>query len=157
MIKKWNKYFFVLIILFTLAACNNANNNEDVYDDIVAQEQAFMRAFEQQDVSRLASLYSSQAQLLPIYRPFVETKSEIERFWRGLMTLGIASVKLETLEVESYGDNAHEVGRYTIHLSDGDMIDFGKYVVVWKKERDQWLLHRHIWTTSMIKANESRI
>lgn len=157
MVKKWNKYFFVLIILFTLTACNKPNINEGAYDDIVVQEQAFMRAFEQQDANQLANLYSEEAQLLPIYRPFVETKAEIARFWRGLMTLGIASVKLETLEVESYGDNAHEVGRYTIHLSDGDMIDFGKYVVIWKKESDQWLLHRHIWTTSMIKANESRI
>lgn len=116
-----------------------------------------MAAFTHADSTGLAKLYSVDAQLLPANRDFVSGRDDIKLFWQGLMHLGITTVKLETLEVDASGRQASEIGRYTIHTADDVMIDYGKYLVVWQQQQGQWFIHRHIWTTSMIKAHESRI
>ena len=64
------------------------------------------------------------------------------------MKMGIADVKLETVELESQGDLAVEVGRYILAGADGGAIDNGKYIVVWHHDGGTWKLHRDIWTTS---------
>jgi uncharacterized protein (TIGR02246 family) len=146
-------------IIFTLllAACSPPQEYDAVYDEIVAVEQAYMAAFQHGDATGMAKLYSEEAQLLPANRDFVSGRQEIKRFWQGLMQLGIKTVKLETVEVNHSGSQAFEVGRYTIHTADSEMIDYGKYLVVWHQYKTQGFIHRHIWTTSMVKAHESRI
>ena len=60
------------------------------------------------------------------------------------------SAKLEIVEVEGMGGTAYEVGKYTLYAEGDQMLDTGKYVVIWKKQEDgQWKLHRDIWNTSM--------
>jgi hypothetical protein len=63
------------------------------------------------------------------------------------MDMGIKAAKLETLELERYGDTAHEVVRYTLSGTGGQTLDQGKYGVIWKKEANQWKLHRDIWNS----------
>lgn len=150
------KRFFVIFMLY-LTACSPLEAPSTVYDEIVAVEQAYMAAFQHGDATGMAKLYSEKAQLLPANRDFVSGRQEIKRFWQGLMQLGIKTVKLETVEVNHSGSHAFEVGRYTIHTADSEMIDYGKYLVVWQRNETQWFIHRHIWTTSMIKIHESRI
>jgi ketosteroid isomerase-like protein len=65
------------------------------------------------------------------------------------MDMGIKSAKLETVEVEDFGDAAYEVGIYTLFGAKEQVLDSGKYVIIWKKDGDHWQLHRDIWTTSM--------
>ena len=144
-------------VLLLITACSPSDQSTTIYDEIVAVEQQFMTAFEHGDASGLAKLYEVDAQLLPANRDFVSGRPKIKVFWRGLMQLGIAAVKLETLEVEGAGSLAYEMGRYTIHSSDDQMIDYGKYIVTWRKTEGQWSLYRHIWTTSMSKDNETHI
>jgi uncharacterized protein (TIGR02246 family) len=105
-------------------------------------------AFRAADANGVASCYTSDAQLLPANSEPVSGTSAIASFWRGVMGMGIAQVKLDTVEVESQGDLAVEVGRYTLAGADGGALDNGKYVVVWHRERGAWKLHRDIWTTN---------
>ena len=64
------------------------------------------------------------------------------------MNMGVTAVNLETGEAEQYGNTAYEVGRFTLQGAEGQMIDAGKYVVIWKQEGGQWKLHRDIWNSS---------
>lgn len=66
---------------------------------------------------------------------------------------GIADVRLETADVETAGNLAVEVGRYTLSGADGGMVDNGKYIVVWHHDGGSWKLHRDIWTTSRPAAS----
>jgi len=147
-------YFLLFSLLVTCSV--QADENDAVYQAVVAQQSTFMSAFEQGDVDGLVSLYSPSAQLLPANQTVVKGSEQIGHFWAGLMQLGIKTVKLTTLEAEGQ-DSPYEVGRYTIHTANGDMIDYGKYLIVWHRIEGQWLIHRHMWTTSLSKANESRI
>ena len=113
----------------------------------------FMAAFRANDAGAVADCYTSDAQLLPANSDAVSGTEAIASFWRGVMGMGIAAVKLETLELESQGDLAVEVGRYALGGADGGTLDSGKYVVVWHRDGGSWKLHRDIWTTSRPAPN----
>ena len=84
----------------------------------------------------------------------MEGSVAIAAFWQGGME-GIKGLELETLEVLGQGDIASEVGRYKMRGPDGQQIDHGKYIVVWKKVGDVWKLHRDIFNTSVAPAAPS--
>lgn len=115
---------------------------------ITAANANFIAVFRAADAGAVADCYTNEAQLLPANSEPVSGREAIESFWRGAMGMGIASVKLETVEVEGQGDLAVEVGRYTLAGADGGALDNGKYVVVWHRDAGTWKLHRDIWTTS---------
>jgi ketosteroid isomerase-like protein len=63
-------------------------------------------------------------------------------------------IKLDTVEVEGFGDMAYEVGKYALSGKTGKVSDQGKYIVVWKKVRGQWKLHRDIFNSNVpVPAN----
>ena len=120
----------------------------DPRSEIEATNRRFMEAFGRGDAAGVAQLYTPSAQLLPAASDFVVGTSAIERFWQGAMDMGLKEAVLETLELETHGDTAHEVGRYTLKATGGQVADAGKYVVIWKHEDGAWKVHRDIWTTS---------
>ena len=146
---KLKRLFMSFVLLVCIACTPNEYQQKIIFLEIVEAEKVFMDAFKQFDVIKLANLYAKDGQIFPANNEVVEGSHNIASFWQGLMRLGIASVKLKTVEVEGTGEIVHEVGRYTIHTQDGEIIDFGKYLVIWKKEEGRWALYRHMWTTSM--------
>ena len=60
----------------------------------------------------------------------------------------VFGVQLEAVETEGYGDTASEVGKYTLEGEGGQVLDRGKYIVIWKQEEGQWKLHRDIFNSS---------
>src|SRR5919202_970954 len=120
----------------------------DVRDAIAATNREIQSAFAAGDAGRLARCYTSGAMLLPPGADRVTGGERIEAFWRDILNLGIKGAQLETLEAEQHGDIAHEVGRYGLTGEGGQVVDRGKYVVLWKQEQGRWKLHRDIWNSS---------
>jgi uncharacterized protein (TIGR02246 family) len=122
---------------------------EDVRAAIEAANKGFEAAFARSDAPGVAALYTAQAQLLPAHSDVVTGAEAISRFWQAAFDSGATGVSLVTLEVEGYGDTAIEVGRLELRGADSQVLDQGKYIVIWKKEGGVWKLHRDIWTTSV--------
>lgn len=120
----------------------------DIRSDIIACNNAFMDAFGRGDAAGLANLYTVGGQLLPPNSDVVAGRDGIRTFWQGAVDAGLTAATLDTVEVESTGETAVEVGRYTLRAKSGQVADAGKYVVVWKREGGGWKLHRDIWNTS---------
>lgn len=47
-----------------------------------------------------------------------------------------------------------EAGRYTLRDKYGNILDIGKYLVVWKKVDGKWKAHRDMFNTTMGKPSE---
>lgn len=124
----------------------------DPRSDVEVANRRFMEAFGRGDAASVAQLYTSGAQLLPAHSDVVSGASAIQSFWQGAMDMGLEEVVLETLELETHGETANEVGRYTLKAAGGQLADTGKYVVIWKRDGGSWKLHRDIWTTSQPAA-----
>jgi ketosteroid isomerase-like protein len=119
----------------------------ELREEIMAANKRFMEAFKRGDPEAVAGAYTGGGRLLPPNSPQVEGPEGIREFWKQVMSLGIKSAELETLEVEGTGDGAWEQGRYTLRGA-GGVMDVGKYMVIWKREGGQWKLHRDIWNSN---------
>jgi ketosteroid isomerase-like protein len=123
--------------------------SSEIRDGIGAANADFMNTFNRGDGAGMGALYTENGQLLPPNSDIVTGDSAISAFWQGAMDMGIKTAKLETVELEGNGDAAFEVGKYTLSGETGNMIDSGKFIVIWKREGDKWKLHRDIWNSSM--------
>lgn len=119
---------------------------------IRAVDAQFVERFAAGDSAGLASLYTEDAQLLPPNADIVSGRSAIAAFWQAAMEAGVKGAALETVEVLGLGEMACEVGRYRLANAEGDILDQGKYIVIWKKTASGWQLHRDIWNSSVAIA-----
>jgi uncharacterized protein (TIGR02246 family) len=128
----------------------NQDTSTRVQAAIAAVNENSMAAFKRGDAAGMADFYTENGQLLPTGSDFVTGKAAIQAFWQAAIDMGIAkTVRLEIVEVEAHGDIAIEIGKYTDSGGAGNVIDRGKYVVIWKQEGGQWKLHRDIWNSSL--------
>lgn len=126
--------------------------HQTVREAIATMNRRFADAFASGNAEAIADLYTPDALLLPAASDFVSGHDSIVSFWRGAMAMGIAAVKLETMEIEALDGSAIEVGRYTLATAGGAVADQGKYLVVWHESDGGWRIHRDIWTTSQPPA-----
>lgn len=138
----------IAITLTTITLTTSAQTSSaKLSADIDAANAKFAQLFTQGDGS-VATLYAEGATICPPNSDFVTGMNPIRDFWKGAYDAGIKKVKLETVLVESSGNLAQETGKYSLFSADDKLIDAGKYLVVWKKQKGAWLLYRDIWNTS---------
>ena len=125
------------------------NKPSSVREMIAAANREFVTAYNGGNAAGVAALYTEDGQLLPPNADVMAGKEAIQAFWQGAMDMGIASAQLEIVQVEDHGDTATEVSRYTLCGADGQVLDQGKYIVIWKREKGQWKLHRDIFNSSV--------
>ena len=115
---------------------------------IESTNERFMHAFAQADAAGLASLYAQDGQVLPPGAEIAQGWQAIRAFWQAALDSGISAARLEITEVEPHGDTAIEVSRYTLLGAGEQVLDQGKYIVIWKQQRGQWKLHRDIFNSN---------
>ncbi len=136
-----------IMVLMTLSYAGE-KEKADVSDAIASMNEKFVAAFNRGDAAGLASLYTENGQVLPPNSDFITGKTAIQGFWQVLLDMGLKAT-LETVELETHGDTAIEVGKFALQGEGGQTLDKGKYLVVWKQEDGQWKLHRDIFNSSM--------
>lgn len=118
-------------------------------DEMAAVNGKYVAAVSRGDAAGIAALFTEEVIAMYSHRDFVKGRQEIQRFYQGFLDSGVKAVKLDTLELEEHGDTAYEVGIYTVFGVEGKTLDVGKYVLIWKREGDQWKYHRDIGVTSI--------
>src|SRR4051794_38390872 len=122
-----------------------ATQTTNISNDIRTANDAFEKNFRQGNAAGIAELYTNDGMLLPAGSDFVQGKDAIRDFWQGAMSMGIKEAKLDILEVDLQGNTAIERGQYQLKGAGSEVMDQGKYIVIWKQEQGQWKLHRDIW------------
>lgn len=144
-----------LLVILLLSVFSVAGNEKPgakalpVRKAIEAANEVFMEAFAAHDGAALAKLYTKDAQLLPPNSDFVVGREAIEAFWPVIFSAGIDSALLEIREIDALGNTAVEISYYTLYLADGTVADQGKYMIVWKRVRGKWYIHRDIFNSSL--------
>ena len=132
-------------IMIALVACQPASGARE---GIAATNQAFMDAVARGDGASMGQLYTEEGQALPPNSEIVQGEEAIGSFWQAVIDQGLKQAVLETVEIEDRGDTAFEVGKYTLLGAEGQIIDSGKFLVVWKNEGGRWQLHRDMWSSN---------
>ena len=131
-----------------------ATGNAAVRAAMEAGNNKFADGAAKHDAALIASAYTVDAEAYPPNSGAVKGRPALQKLWQSVLDSGIAGFELKTIEVDSFGPLAYEVGTYVMKTKDGKVADQGKYCVVWKQVNGQWLLHRDIWTTSMPAATK---
>ena len=146
----------LLITLLIICAASVAEAQQSARTAIEANTKQFVVAFNKGDAAAVANMYTMDARVLPPNAEMVEGRANIQKFWQGAITAGMKMVSLETVHVETQGNVAVEVGRYTTTIPGAGGItttDKGKYVVVWKREGASWKLAVDIFNTNIPTAS----
>ncbi len=118
-------------------------------ESIAAVNGQFLAAFSAGNARAMAEIYTEDGQALPPNGEVVSGHVALAALWQGVLDMGITGATLETVELEHMGEHAHEVGRYTLKVEDGAVVDEGKYIVIWRRlPSGAWKWHRDIWNSS---------
>jgi ketosteroid isomerase-like protein len=99
----------------------------------------FAKAVSNKDFAALGSFYEERARLLPPGAPMVEGRAAIQTAQQRMIEGGVQALDLDVIDVIEAGDFAIEIGRITVTIqppSAKSMIDKGKSVVVWHRQKD---------------------
>lgn len=97
----------------------------------------------------LASLYTDDGKVLPPNAGIIEGKEAIQAFWQAVIDMGVEEAVLEIIELEGHGDTAIEVSKFKMKDTNGNVLDHGKYIVIWKRVEGNWKLHLDIFNSSV--------
>jgi ketosteroid isomerase-like protein len=117
-------------------------------EDIRNQDKAFSVEFERGDSAAVAAHYASDAIVMPPNSEPVK-KDAIASFWGAARRMA-KSLKLDISDISGSGDLIYETGTYEMTGENNQVVDKGKYVVVWKRENGSWKIARDIWNASMM-------
>jgi uncharacterized protein (TIGR02246 family) len=113
--------------------------------------QDFVTAFNTGNYDQAAALFAQDgAFMAPHHEPAYGPKA-VERLLRHFGESGYEDLRLETIRVESSGDMAMEIGRYTVAIrqaSGAIVADRGKYVKVWRR-LGAWLMTADCWSSNL--------
>jgi ketosteroid isomerase-like protein len=113
--------------------------------------QDFVTAFNTGNYDQAGALFAQDgAFMVPHYEPAYGPKP-VERLLHQLADAGYEDLRLETLRVETSGDLAMELGRFTVVIRQPDgtiLADRGKYVKGWRR-LGAWLLLADCWSSNL--------
>ena len=113
--------------------------------DVVIREKTAerVRHIRDQEMDAMVdAFYADDAVFMPPNHLEVRGREALLAYWRERPDEGLLELELEPTHVESSGDLAYEVGRYTSLLRPrhGSLLqDYGKYLVVYRRgEGGEW-------------------
>src|SRR5262249_44157248 len=114
----------------------------DVTSEINKQNDAFDKAYAAYDFNTLGKLYDENAVVYAQGIDVTKGRAAIQKLWesyKGVWT----NAHFQTIEVLDAGNYAVQIGKYDA-LYQGKP-DQGRYLTVWKKEGDNWIIVRDSW------------
>ncbi len=123
-------------------------NHEDEKLKILAAIETFSRAYMDGDYDTLAKSYTADGKIFPDNTKIIEGRDAIKKRWILPKDTKIIHHKINPKEIKIIGKYAHDYGYYegSTKKPDGSTIEWkGKYVIIWKKEANNWKIYLDIW------------
>jgi ketosteroid isomerase-like protein len=114
----------------------------DTRAEIERLTEMFAKAVTNKDFAALGSFYEERARLLMPGVPLVEGRAAIQAAQQRMIEGGVQALELDIIDVIEAGDVAIEIGRITVTIQPPGaktVIEKGKSVVVWRRQRDHIL------------------
>jgi ketosteroid isomerase-like protein len=120
--------------------------------------QDYCMAFNTGNYDHAAALFTSEGIFMPPHRESSRGSKPIEILLRRFGESGYQDLRLETVRVESSGDMAIEIGRYTVNIqrADATLADRGEYVRGWHR-LGAWLITADCWSSNLPLPDEVRL
>ena len=110
--------------------------------------EAFSKAYMDANYEVLAGFYSEDGKIFPINSDIISGREAIKKKWIIPEGSKILQHKVLPSEIKIIGDYAYDYGYYEgkTKTTKQNEINFkGKYVIVWKKHKNDWKIYLDIW------------
>ncbi len=133
----------VLLVVVTLAACAPKVDIAAETAALRARSEAMVSAEQRMAVDEAVAMYHQDAVVLPAGSPAISGRDAVREMYQGYFGSGAVKsfeASITKLEVAASGDIGYEYGvnRFTLNTPQGEMLDVGKYVAIWRKVDGQW-------------------
>jgi uncharacterized protein (TIGR02246 family) len=114
----------------------------DVRSEINQQNEAFDQAYASHDFKKLGEFYAEDAVVYPQGGDVLKGREAIQNLWQSYEK-DMTAVDYQTVEVIDAGDYAIQFGKYDATYQGKP--DQGRYMTVWKRDGDGWIIVRDSW------------
>jgi len=139
----------IIVLVFSIQCTTQQEEPANLLVEITEANKVFMETFKEGDTAVLASLYTEDGKVLPPNAGIIEGKEAMQVFWQAVIDMGVKEAVLEIIEVEGHGDTAIEVSKFKMKDTNGNVLNYGKYIVIWKRVEGNWKLHYDIFNSSV--------
>lgn len=139
----------VLILALFASPSASAGRGSDAEETVRALNQQFSALVAKGDAGALTGLYAEGAQVFPPNEGMLIGRPDIRHFWQTFIEMGMKGLTLEIAGAEQHGEVIIETGKYVVLGPQGQEMDHGKYLVVWKRSGKNWRIYRDIWNSSV--------
>jgi uncharacterized protein (TIGR02246 family) len=141
-----NAMLRILSLTLFLALASAGSALAQTAASIQKLDDAWSDAFNKGDAAAVAAMYAEDAYLLPPDHDMVKGRAAIKAFWKDA-SQHLGNAKLVVVNVAPLGPRAaREIGTVTLETkSQPSQAIAGKYVVVWRRIGNRWLLATDIW------------
>jgi len=96
------------------------------------------------DLESIVQAYAPDAYILPNLSPILRGRDGARQIWEATQRDGVKGLKLAPVSREQIGTtHIREVGTFTAQMNNEPVE--GKYVAVWKKVGNEWLIDTNMW------------
>jgi uncharacterized protein (TIGR02246 family) len=119
-----------------------------------AQLEGVIDAYNAADPEAFAAAYTENAWVISMRRPIKASQAEIKAAFTPGMSNYLFTTDLKILDVEVHGDIAYMIGRSVLtgEAREGStvpaFVEERIYTAIFKRNGDEWLIHRHMESTS---------
>ena len=123
-----------------------------------AQLEGVIDAYNAADPKAFKSAYTEDAWVISMRRPIKASREEIGAAFTPGMSMYLFETDLNVLDIEVHGDIAYMIGRSTLTGEPRDgatvpaFVEERIYTAIFKREGDEWLIHRHMESTSPLEG-----
>lgn len=100
------------------------------------------------DHEAIGNMYTEDAKIFPSNLDIIEGREAVTDYWYNPSSYTTSYHKVTPEELKIWGDEAYDYGYYEGRSMDslGNESPWkGKYVIIWKKEDNDWKVHLDIW------------
>ncbi|MET2985520.1 YybH family protein [Aureibaculum conchae] len=142
--------FLLLLLTASVYGQEYVGKGEDV-SAILKSSKAFSKAYIDGDIDKLTSFYSKDGKIFPEKSDIIEGYDAIKKRWKLPKHIKIISHKATPKEINVIDGYAYDYGYYegsSKNAKNDTTTAFkGKYVIVWKKENQDWKMYLDIWNS----------
>ena len=141
----------ISFLFFSCTICSqNFQGNQEDIDMILANIKNFSNSVMNSDYESIGAAYTDDAKIFPDNREIIQGREAIVRYW--ILPEGVQTKhhKITPEEITVIENMAYDYGYYEgITLkSDGTESSWkGKYVIIWKKIKQDWMMYLDIWNS----------
>lgn len=116
---------------------------------VINVENELVRLINKASWDSVAAIYAPDATILAPGSPPVTGQKAIASFWHTVSIRGMHTMELQLIDLEQSGDKLIARGKYVMNNTQDEIIDIGKFIAIYKKEKNTWRLQTDMFNTSM--------